>query len=210
MGVETAMRWQKRLVDAAIEAGDRLHQLQPLLAEPESTGSDTGTIGGHVPESREPWAAQVAGAYWDLYFGAREVAAAMRGAAGMRPLADRVAGHEALEVIRNHAPAAAEWILRGAARKMEKLVRQAEAVPSVDLSEPWIALPRLSSGEEVACPYCNTYGLRMLKRKGEVRCIFPGCHDADGNPTRARMEPGRMTGEERLIFGDGTTMGGGV
>lgn len=210
MGVETATRWQVRLVDAVGAAGRLLYQLQPLLAEPESSGPDTGTIGRHVPESREPWAAHAAGAYWDLYFGAREVAAAMRGAAGMRPLADRVAGGEALTVIRNLAPISSEWILRGAARMMEKLVAHGEAVPAVDESEPWVPLPRLPSGEEVACPYCHTYGLRMLKRKGEVRCIFPGCHDQDGNPTRARMEPGRMTGEERLIFGDGTTMGGGV
>jgi hypothetical protein len=35
---------------------------------------------------------------------------------------------------------------------------------------------------------------------------MPGCRDTDGNATRARMEPGRMTGEARLVFGDGTTM----
>jgi hypothetical protein len=50
----------------------------------------------------------------------------------------------------------------------------------------------------------------MLRRKGEVKCFFPGCLDSDGSPTRARLEPGRMTGEARLIFGDGIMMGGAV
>lgn len=199
-----------RLVDATYDANGLMTRLQPLLAEPDSA-PDTGTIGRHAPESREPWSLQVASAYWDLYFGAGEVARAMRGAAGLHlPLFNDTQGADALEVIRNMAPGAADWILRGAARKMEKLVRAARTIPEVDEEEPWVQLPVPIGGSPLACPYCDTFGLRMLRRKGEVRCIFPDCHDSDGHPTRARMEPGRMTGEERLIFGDGTTMGGGA
>jgi hypothetical protein len=200
----------ERLVTATHEAAGLLNVLQPLLAEPDGSGPDTGTIGRHAPESREPWSLRVAGAYWDLYFGAGEVARAMRGAAGLQlPLFNDVHGADALEVVRNMAPAASDWILRGATRKLETLVSHARAVPDIDEDEPWAPLPALPGGRPLACPYCGTYGLRMLRRKGEVRCFFPDCHDSDGNPTRARMEPGRMTGEERLIFGDGTTMGGG-
>jgi hypothetical protein len=198
----------ERLLDAVGEADIRLARLAPLIAEPESTGPDTGTIGRTAPESSEPWARQAADAYFAIYFGAREIARAMRGAAGMhRPV--HTCGQDALTVVRNLSYTAQPFVLRGATRTLERLVRQADQVPSIDEDEPWVALPR-RAGQEIACPYCDTYGLRMLKRKGEVRCIFPGCHDSDGNPTRARMEPGRMTGEERLIFGDGTMMGGGA
>ena len=197
-----------RLLTAVDEAGKRLVRLAPLIAEPEGSGPDTGTIGRTAPESSEPWAKQAADAYFGIYFGAREAARAMRGAAGMhRPV--HTCGQEALDIVRNQAPAAQPFVLRGVTRLLEKLVRRADAVPGIDESEPWVALPR-QNGAEIACPYCRTYGLRMLKRKGEVRCIYPGCTDSDGNPTRARMESGRMTGEERLIFGDGTMMGGGA
>lgn len=196
-----------RLLVAVTEAGARLDRLMPLIAELDNSGPDTGTIGRHAPESSEPWAKQAADAYFGIYFGAREIARAMRGAAGMhRPV--HTCGQDALDIIRNLAYAAQPFVLRGATRTLERLVRQADQVPAIDEDEPWVALPR-QNGKEIACPYCATFGLRMLKRKGEVRCIFPGCRDADGNPTRARMESGRMTGEERLIFGDGTMMGGG-
>lgn len=198
-----------RLLRAADEADERLVRLAPLLAEPEGEGPSTGTIGRHVPESKEPWAARAAAAYWDLYFGARELARIMRGAARMRRPPD-VCGSEALAIVRNMAPGAQEFILRGVTRKLERWVAQADQVPAIDEGEPWVALPAMPGRRPLACPYCATFGLRMLRRKGEVRCFFPSCKDADGNPTRARMEPGRMTGEERLIFGDGTTMGGGA
>jgi hypothetical protein len=207
--VDQAARWQERLLAAADDADDRLAKLQPLLTEPEGNGPQTGTIGRRPPESSEPWAKAAASAYWDLYFGARELAQAMRGANGLTRRADEPCGWEALKVVRNMAPAASEFILRGVTRKLESLVRRADAVPAIDEQEPWTPLPSAPGGAPLACPYCKTYALRMLRRKGEVRCFFPDCKDADGNPTRARMEPGRMTGEERLVFGDGTTMGGG-
>ena len=46
----------------------------------------------------------------------------------------------------------------------------------------------------------------MARRLGMVRCFRPSCTDADGRPTAARMEPGGMTGEGILVFGDDTTM----
>jgi hypothetical protein len=202
---ETSMA--ARCYEAVGDARSQLWYLAPLIAESEGSGPDTGTIGRHAPESSEPWAKQAADAYFGIYFGAREFARAMRGAAGMRRPAD-VCGAAALDIVNAMVPISQPFILRGVTRGLEKLVRQAEQVPGVDEGEPWAPLPRVA-GSALACPYCKTYSLRMLKRKGEVRCFFPGCRDADGAATRARMEPGRMTGEERLIFGDGTMMGGG-
>jgi len=199
----------ERLNDAVRQAEQMLTALEPLLPEPETSGPDTGTIGRHAPESSEPWAPAAASAYWDIYFGAGNLARGMRSAAGLRlPLFKGTYGAEALTIVRNMAPSVSDTPLIWATRELERWVTAARAVPAIDEEEPWTELPR-QGGEQLACPYCDTYGLRMLRRKGEVRCFFPGCKDSDGNPTRARMEPGRMTGEERLIFGDGTTMGGG-
>jgi hypothetical protein len=196
-----------RCWDAVRDARARINRLHPLIAEPENGGPDTGTIGRHAPESSEPWGKQAAGAYFDLYFGAREYARAMRGAARMRRPAD-VCGHDALDIVDAMVTISQPFVLRGVTRGLERLVRQADQVPGIDESEPWVALPAMPGQVPLACPYCKTYGLRMLKRKGEVKCFFPGCTDSDGSPTRARLEPGRMTGEERLIFGDGIMMGG--
>lgn len=194
-----------RLMEATTAAADRMDRLGPLLVEPERSGPQMGTIGRHAPESREPWAPQAAAAYWALYFGARELARAMRGAADLRRPSD-VCGDEALRIVRNMAPSAQPFILRGVTRTLERLVRQADQVPGIDVDEEWGPLPRLN-GRPPRCPYCKTYGLRMLRNKGQVRCFFPGCKDADGKPTRARVERGGMTGDEILIFGDGTMMG---
>jgi hypothetical protein len=200
-----------RLYSATGAARYRLECLAPLLTEPESAGPQTGTIGRHAPESSEPWAQQAAAAYFDLYFGAREMARAMRGIMGIRrPIGDEACGAAGLAIVDNMAPSVPPFMLRGVTRNLERWVRQAEQVAAIDEDEPWEPLPRVAGHAELACPYCDTYALRMLKRKGEIRCFFPGCTDTDGRPTRARMEPGRMTGEERLIFGDGMMMGGGA
>jgi hypothetical protein len=199
--------WLNQLID---DAEEMLAKLEPLLAEPEGKGPDTGTIGRSAPESSEPWAPMAASAYWDIYFGAGNLARGMRSAAGLKlPLFKDAYGMEAFSIVRNMAPAVGDTALRWSIRALEQWVAAARSVPALDEDEPWVPLPR-TDGHPLACPYCKTYGLRMLRRKGEVRCFFPDCRDADGNPTRARMEPGRMTGEERLVFGDGTTMGGGA
>lgn len=208
--VDAEVTMLARLLTAVGDARRGLVRLAPLMTEPEGDGPSTGTIGRHAPESSEPWAKRAAAAYFDLYFGAREMARAMRGAAGIRrPIGDEACGDRGLDIVENMAPGAQPFILRGVTRKLERWVRQADQVPAIDEDEPWVALPRIG-GRQIACPYCLTFGLRMLKRKGDIRCFYPDCKDRDGNPTRARMEPGRMTGEERLIFGDGTMMGGGV
>lgn len=199
-----------RLYSAVGAARHRLDRLAPLLTEQEDSGPSTGTIGRHAPESSEPWAKQAAAAYFDLYFGAREMARAMRGVMGIRrPIGDEACGEAGLDIVADMAPAVPQFMLRGVTRKLEKWVSQADQVPAIDEDEPWVPLPRIG-GRQIPCPYCLTFGLRMLKRKGDIRCFYPNCKDRDGRPTRARMEPGRMTGEERLIFGDGTMMGGGV
>jgi hypothetical protein len=196
-----------RLETAIEEAGEMLDRLRRLLPEPESLGADTGTIGRHPPKSSEPWNSAAADAYWNLWFGPATLVNFLRGKAGLRAhRTNQARGGDGLSELRDLAPGAPDDALSYVIRKVERWVTMAQSVPAIDESEPWAALPARPGARPPECPYCHTFGLRMLRRKGEVRCFFPGCTDADGMATRARMEPGRMTGEERLVFGDGTML----
>jgi hypothetical protein len=192
-----------RLSDAIKEAAELLPLLQRLLPESDGTGPSTGTIGRHAPESSEPWNAVVADAYWNLWHGPGTLVNYLRADRGMRRYAQPPWAMEALSEISGLAVAATDDALKYVTRKIERWCDLARRIPAIDESEPWIAVPAEPGARPPTCPYCSTFGLRVLVRRGEVRCFFPGCSDADGNPTRARMEPGRMTGEARLVFGDG-------
>lgn len=195
-----------RLAHAIKEAGELLPQLRRLLAEPDGTGPSTGTIGRHAPESREPWNQAVADAYLNLWHGPGVLVNYLRGERGMNRLAHPPRAIEGLSEITGLAVAATDDALRYVTRKLERWCDMARRVPAIDESEPWIAVPAEPGARPPECPYCGTFGLRVLVRRGEVRCFLPGCADSDGNPTRARMEPGRMTGDACLIFGDGTML----
>lgn len=199
----------QRLADAIADAHEMLLKLQPLLAEPDGAGPQTGTIGRHAPESSEPWNTVVANAYWNLWFGPGMLVATVRYAMGMsrRPDADLPRGPDAFKVLADllAGPRTAD-VVKLVIGKLERWVTMAQAIPALDEAEPWLPVPGAPGQHPPPCPYCRTFGLRMQKRRGQVRCTMPGCKDADGLPTRARMEPGAMTGEERLVFSDGTTM----
>lgn len=195
-----------RLAVAIDAAGELLDTLQRLMAEPDGSGPATGTIGRHPPESKEPWSPPAAHAYWAIYHGARGLANIMREAVGMRPKRDGPYGYPALLEIGNLAPSVSTLVLRTSIRMVETWVDQARQVPAIDESEPWANVPQIVGAQPPRCPYCQTFGLRMQRRAGRIACFFPGCVDSEGDPTRARMESGRMTGESRLVFGDGTMM----
>ena len=197
-----------RLTEAVKDAADLLPQLAAMLPEPESAGPATGTIGRHAPESAEPWNQPAADAYWNLWFGPGKLVAVLRYALGLPRIPDDELprGADALATVANLAVAAPVDVLRWTVRRLERWVDLARRIPAIDESEPWVPVPSPPGSTPPPCPYCGTFGLRMQRRRGQVRCALPGCVDGEGNATRARMEPGRMTGEARLVFGDGTTM----
>jgi hypothetical protein len=205
-GVDEAQGLMDRIDRALRELQQRLPVLVALLPEPDTGGPRTGTIGRYAPEGSEPWNSAVADAIWAPWFGAGTLVQTMRYSLGMAVSKVRPYGTDALDTIAKLAPACAPEVLKLVVLRLERWVRRADALPAIDEAEPWVALPARPGGAPPSCPYCGTLALRMRKREGEVRCFFPDCEDGDGKPTRARMEPGRMTGEARLVFGDGTMM----
>lgn len=205
---KTIDRLSQQLAAAIGEANDMLAPLSRLLPEPDGAGPSTGTIGRSAPESSEPWNGPVADAYWNLWFGPGQLIGMLRYALGLSRIADHALprGGEALTVVYKLASGAPDDSVRYVIKKLERWVAMAQRIPAIDEAEPWSPVPVVPGADPPSCPYCRTFGLRMQRRRGEVRCFFPNCTDADGNRTGARMEPGRMTGEARLVFRDGTTL----
>lgn len=196
-----------RMSTALDDIANVLPVLVSLLPEADTAGARTGTIGRHAPEGSEPWNAAVADALWGPWFGLGHLVNAIRRDLGLRQLTDPPRGMFAVDVLRGLAPGCPDAVLSLPVRRLERWARVAAGLPAIDECEPWAALPNLpDTGAPPECPYCGTLALRMRKRAGEVRCFFPDCVDGDERPTRARMEPGRMTGEARMVFGDGTMM----
>jgi hypothetical protein len=193
----------QRLAEAIRDAEALLPQLQSLLPEPDARGPRTGTIGRHVPESSPPWNSAAADAYWNLWHGPGVLINYLRGELGMHPLTDPPRGAEGLAALRDLTTSVVRDVQRTVLRKLERWADLARRIPAIDESEPWVPVPAVPDSRPPTCPYCGTFGLRMQRRRGQVRCTMPGCTDGEGNSTRARMEPGRMSGEARLVFGDG-------
>jgi hypothetical protein len=198
-----------RLTDALRDIERLLPGLSSLLPEAGGQGPQTGVIGRHAPASSEPWQAEAAAAYWTIHAGIRSMLNEMRYERGMQPMIWR--GHDdatgrVLQMLRNYAPAVSAETLAEAADRLESWLTSARQIADIDEAERWVPVPSAPGGKPPRCPYCRTYNLRMARRRGEVRCLYPGCVDGSGNPTRARMEWGRMSGEGILVFGDDTTM----
>jgi hypothetical protein len=195
-------RLVQRIAEAVQDAGKLLDQLQMLLPEADETGPSTGTMHA-APESRPPWNEAAANAYTTIWQGAHNVARTMAYELGIST-GDLGHGWTALSRIANFAPSVTEWTAKYVVHQLERWVDVARQIPAIDESEPWVPVPAAPGCLPPKCPFCGTFALRMQRRRGLVRCFLPGCHDGDQHPTRARMEPGRMTGEARLVFGDGT------
>lgn len=198
-----------RLRDVLREIGNLLPFLSALMPETGGQGPQTGVINRHAPGSSEPWQTEAANAYWTIHAGIRALLNAMRVERGIAPLVWR--GHDdatdrVLTMIGNYAPTVCADTLAVLTDTLERWVTAAKTIADIDTADRWTPVPRVPGGKPPACPYCQTYNLRMARRRGEVRCIYPSCVDSEGNPTRARMEPGGMSGEGILVFGDDTTM----
>src|SRR5689334_23002112 len=117
----------ERIGQAIKELTDRMPVLVSLLAEPDTGGPRTGTIGRYAPEGSEPWNGAVADAIWAPWFGAATLVETMRYSLGMKVSKVRTFGVDALIVIGKLAPACRPDVLRLVALRLERWVRRADA-----------------------------------------------------------------------------------
>lgn len=184
-------------------------RLAGLMLEPSGKGPATGTIGRHAPESSEPWQAEAANAYWAIHFGIRQLRDDLRQAAGLEPSELTGSGTHTIRAIRdvsNLSTIIPEDLLADARYQVERWVDAARKIRDIDEVESWVPVPRVPGAEPPVCPYCKTLSLRMSRLRQEVHCLYPGCRDQQGRPVRARMEPGRLTGQGMLVFQDDTVV----
>lgn len=198
-----------RLTAALATAEGLLPVLSELMPERGGQASRTGTVNRHAPGGSEPWQAEAADAFWRIHGGIRALANELRAGRGLSPIVWR--GHDdatdrVFRLVANFVPGAPDDVVSDALARVEGWVESAQQITDIDEVERWVPVPRLPGGRPPACPFCETFGLRMTRRGGRVRCFFPQCVDSEGRPTRARMELGVMTGEGVLVFTDGTTM----
>jgi hypothetical protein len=182
-----------------------LPELSALMADRPGLGLQAGTVGRHAPRSTEPWADEAAHAYFTIYIGSKTLANEMRASLGM-PSHPWPPGENGLEQVQAFAIIVDPTMLRYARKQASRWLTTALRIRDIDEAEVWTPVPRDPDSEPPFCPYCNTLSLRVNRRLGEVRCLFSGCQDADGNPTRARMEFDRRTGDGVLVFDDSTTI----
>lgn len=201
-------RSQRDLDDLDVALGkcaELLLVLGSLLGEQPGLGPRGGTIGRYPPESKEPWAAEAANAYWLIWFGSRTLADRMRAGLGLQDVGWPRGGH-GLAVIRSVASVADEAMLRDARQVVERWRDTALQIRDIDEADRWVPVPRALGSRPPQCPYCKTMSLRLNRARGVVRCAFPGCADSAGNPTQARMEFVPDSGEGILVFDDDMTL----
>lgn len=174
--------------------------LQGLLPVQPGYGPRGGTIGRHAPESKEPWHPEAANALWLMWFGSKVLADRMRVSLGLGA-AKWNNGEHGLEVISVCAPAVDVAMLREARLTVERWRNTALQIKDIDEADRWTPIPRDPDQAPAVCPYCMTMSLRLNRARGEVRCMFPGCVDSTGEPTRAHMQYA-PDGAGFLVFGD--------
>lgn len=78
-----------------------------------------------------------------------------------------------------------------------------QQLPAVDTAPRWIPIRPGPDGLPPKCPWCETFSLRLSVEYGEIRCVYPGCKDDDGNRPQARLEISRVSGQAVLAWKSG-------
>jgi hypothetical protein len=195
-------------VHALAADGGLLDQLETLLAEPVSDPT-TGTRARNKATSSEPWHGEASLVVMLIHAGARELEIDLRYRAKL-PIRERggttANTKKALNAVTRLVAAVPPEVARDAERQLAGWVALARKIRDVDEVDEWVPVPRPRDAPPPECPYCATYTLRMCRRRTEVRCFNPQCHDDDGQRPVARMEYGAVSGEAALVFRDGRTV----
>lgn len=192
-------------IDTLTKPGGLLDQLTALITE-QASNPDTKHITKRLTGSSPPWHAEAAHVLTEIHQGARDLENDIRYSITGRTMTrggSDANTRKALHAITQLTPAVPEHITRHAAGQIAGWVRAAQRIRDIDQTERWVPLPRMPGMRPPPCPYCRTYGLRMNRMAGEVRCVNRECVDDEGRRPVARMEHGRLTGDAYLAFADG-------
>ncbi|MFB4294816.1 hypothetical protein ACBI99_44805 [Nonomuraea sp. ATR24] len=194
---------------AALEVAVLIEELMPLLETlydllPEPVADPaTGTMSHHKAHgSPAPWHAEAGPALYTISEEARRLEASLRLAVAGHP-GRRRGGSDANTIRALHAitelvHAVPEAAGREAARIVARWVRSARQVAGVDLEERPRPLRTL-------CPYCATFGLRVIQDNADIWCINRDCRDHDGRRPRGRLDSSNLTGDGMITWADGRT-----
>jgi hypothetical protein len=189
--------------------GGLLDQLADLITTPAAkVVDDAGPIAhAKIVGSPAPWHAAAGEAYMAIHAEAREIEQDAR---------YRITGHTgalrggsdentraALRAVEHLVHALDEDHAHKVGRDVARLVRLARE--ALGESERWAPLRRQPGQLPPVCPYCETYGLRILPSTGEVRCVNPECRDTRGKRPSGHAEHAHHTrqGHAAVVFADG-------
>lgn len=180
--IDAVLAGIRAAVEELIDDGGLIDQLADHLSE-RGQGPDVVT-GRRPPGSKPPWDPAVAAAALAIHAAARDLEAELfsyafgtyrRRTAGsdgntrmaLRRVVD-LAWHEKVP----------EYVVRRTAQLLGRLVRQAQAVPAIDLA-PAPPMPLIRP-----CPYCGGRLEAALDGSTEVACVTPTCRDDQGRRRR--------------------------
>jgi hypothetical protein len=162
--------------------------------------------GGHYPLAA--WNNQAAMWVLDVHAGLREAEQDLAYGITRRVRPPRGGSERNTEKILAGLPslsAGADYVVvRALAKRLENWSFRGQLI--LGLVDPYSRLPRLPGQGDPQCPFCSSPGtLRVAHATGIVVCLRPGCADSNGNRTRGRIEPGRFSGEQSIVWSDGQT-----
>lgn len=190
--------------------GGLLDHLHDLLPEPVADPTIGTTTKNKTIGSPAPWHTEAAAALFDIHEGARRLEASLRRDVSGR-LGDKRGSSDqntafALKSISRLAEGLSDDQIRAAARIVGRWVTRAQQIRDIDTTAKWEGLPRVPGHLPPACDYCGTFGLRVNRNSGTVRCCNPECVDENGDRPTAQMAIGKFTGRASLTWADGRSI----
>lgn len=191
-----------------------LGPLAALLPEKPNTPSKRGGKSGSVI----PWNGGAAGLWMEIHAGAREnevnLAVLIGLPARYRGDSDQntIYALERIPVLAEQGPQDA-WQVLFAVRDSDRWLYKTRTV--LGLVDPIHRLPKAPKHDAPLCPYCHLDTLRWRRiaekwQHVKVWCSNPTCRDGEGRRPVAMARRGAYSGEESLVFQDGTLLPEGL
>lgn len=179
-----------------------LGMLWALARSPASAARTGG--GGHSAGSPAPWH-PAAPTLFLIDEGVRRLEASLRqevsGHLGMRRGGSYANTRLALRAVVNLSYGVPPDSARKAAKIISGWIRTArQEIAEDDRPRP---VPRAAGADPIACPYCDTYALRVVPRDARIWCINGECKDHDGERPQGVLDYDDGVGEGMIVWTDG-------